>query len=100
MMLIQHSVNSDWLFNTQSRVLQSKWLILEHNAKATVNRNMPYFCYLRWFSLYGVACPGYELGIANYIDEMISRSLHEYESWSCVYIIKMGTTLLHFVFFQ
>ena len=37
MMLIQNSVNSDWLFNTQSRVLQDDWLILENNEKATLN---------------------------------------------------------------
>ena len=41
MMLIQHSVNSDWLFNTQSRVLQTDWFILEFNEKATLNINMP-----------------------------------------------------------
>ena len=34
MMLIQHSVNSDWLFNTQSSILQVDWLILENNEKA------------------------------------------------------------------
>ena len=37
-MLLQHSVMSDWLFNTQSRVLQADWLILENNAI-----NMPYY---------------------------------------------------------
>ena len=43
MMRIQHSVNSDWLFNTQSRVLQADWLILEFNEKATLNiNNFPY----------------------------------------------------------
>ena len=42
MMLIQHSVNSDWLLNTQSRVLKADWLILEINEKATFNINMPY----------------------------------------------------------
>ena len=42
MMLIQHSVNSDWLFNTQSRVLQADWLILENDEKATLNINMTY----------------------------------------------------------
>ena len=36
MILIQHSVNSDWLFNTQSRILQVDWLILENNEKATL----------------------------------------------------------------
>ena len=40
MMLIQHSVNSDWLFNTQSRVLQTDWLMLENNEKATLNINI------------------------------------------------------------
>ena len=31
----------DWLFNTQSRVLQADWFILEINEKATLNINMP-----------------------------------------------------------
>ena len=35
-----HSV-ARWLFNTQSRVLQADWLILENNEKATFNINMP-----------------------------------------------------------
>ena len=43
MMHVQHSVNSDWLFNTQSRVLQADWFILEINEKATLNINMPYW---------------------------------------------------------
>ena len=42
-MLIQHSVNSDWLFNTQSRVLQTDWFILEINEKATRNIKMLYW---------------------------------------------------------
>mgnify|MGYP001796339242 len=42
MMLIEHSVNSDWLFNTQSRVLQAYWFILEVNEIATLNIKMPY----------------------------------------------------------
>ena len=46
--LILHSVNSDWLFNTQSRVLQADWLMLENDEKATLNINMPYF--QRFFS--------------------------------------------------
>ena len=41
MLLIKHSVNSDWLFNTQeSGVLQADWFILE-----TLNINMPIY----WF---------------------------------------------------
>ena len=40
---LQHSVNSDWLFNTQSRELQADWLILKNNEKATLNINMPYY---------------------------------------------------------
>ena len=36
---IQHSVNTDWLFNTKYRVLQADWLILESNEKATLNIN-------------------------------------------------------------
>ena len=29
MMFLEHLVNFDWLFNTQSRVLQADWFILE-----------------------------------------------------------------------
>ena len=42
MMLIQQSINSDWLFNTQSRVLQAERFILEIKERATLNINMPY----------------------------------------------------------
>ena len=42
MMLIQYSVNSDWLFNTQSRVLRADWVILENNENATLNSNMSF----------------------------------------------------------
>ena len=42
MMLIQCSVNTDWLFNTQSRVLPADWFILEIKEKATLNTKMPY----------------------------------------------------------
>ena len=45
MMLIQNSVNSYWLFNTQSRVLRAGWLRWENNEKATLDINMPYSCY-------------------------------------------------------
>ena len=41
MMLIHHSVNSDWPFNTQSRVLQADWFILEIDEKPTLNINKP-----------------------------------------------------------
>ena len=41
MVLIQHSVISDWLFNTQPRVLQAEWFILEINEKVTLNINIP-----------------------------------------------------------
>ena len=34
MMVILHSVNSDWLFNTQSRELGVDWFILETNEIA------------------------------------------------------------------
>ena len=37
-----HSVNSYWLFNTQSRVLQADWFISQFNEKATLNINKPY----------------------------------------------------------
>ena len=33
---------SDWLFNTQTRVLQADWLKLENNEKETLSINMPY----------------------------------------------------------
>ena len=42
MMRIQYSVNSDWLFNTHSRVLQADWVILENNENVTLNSNMSY----------------------------------------------------------
>ena len=42
-MLMQHFVRSDWLFNTQSRVLQADWIILENNGKATLKITMPYW---------------------------------------------------------
>ena len=45
-MVVQYSVNSDWLFNTQSRVLQANWFILEMNEKATLNINMPNYLYI------------------------------------------------------
>ena len=32
---------SAWLFNTQTRVLQSNWSIKENSKKATVNISMP-----------------------------------------------------------
>ena len=38
----QHSFDSDWLFNTQSRVLRTDWLMLKNNEKATLNINRPY----------------------------------------------------------
>ena len=43
MMLIQRSVISDWLVDTQPREPQADWLILENNEKATLNINMPYY---------------------------------------------------------
>ena len=33
---------SDWLFDTQSRLPQADWLILENNNIATLNINVPY----------------------------------------------------------
>ena len=41
MMLIQHSVNSDWLFNAQSSVLQTVWFILKINQKSTLSIKYP-----------------------------------------------------------
>ena len=43
MMLTQQSVNSDWLFKTQSRVLQADWFMFRITKKATLNINMPYY---------------------------------------------------------
>ena len=40
MTFIQYSVNSDWLFNPQSRELQAHRLILENNEKETLNISM------------------------------------------------------------
>ena len=40
MILTQQSVNSDWLFYTQSRVQQADWFILENIDKATLNINI------------------------------------------------------------
>ena len=34
---MMHTQHSDWLFNTESRVLQADWLILENNEKAALN---------------------------------------------------------------
>ena len=36
------TLESYWLSNTQSRVLQADWLVLENNEKATFNITMPY----------------------------------------------------------
>ena len=49
MMLIQHFVNSGWLFNTQSRGLQADWFILEFNEMANLNIKM-YCCNKCWQS--------------------------------------------------
>ena len=46
MVLTQHSVNSDWLINIQSKVLQAAWITLETNEKATFNINMPYLYFI------------------------------------------------------
>ena len=43
MVLKQHSVISDWLFNTQSKILQAAdWSILDINEKATLNINISF----------------------------------------------------------
>ena len=36
-MFIRRSVNSDWLFNTLSKVLQANWFILEINGRANMS---------------------------------------------------------------
>ena len=41
MMDLNTQSKSDWLFNTQSRVLQADWLIFGNNEKATLNINIP-----------------------------------------------------------
>ena len=38
----------EWLFNTQSRVQQADWLILEKNEQATLNINMPTLTYSQY----------------------------------------------------
>ena len=35
--------NPDWLFYTQSGMLQIDWLILENNENAILNVNVPYW---------------------------------------------------------
>ena len=52
----QYNIQSKygWTFNTQSRVLQADWLILENNEKATLNNNMP-FCVASSFCLLSVS---------------------------------------------
>ena len=40
----QHLVISDWLFNTQSRILQAAWFILEINEKATEDQHALFMC--------------------------------------------------------
>ena len=51
---------SNWLFNTQSRVMQIDWLLLEDNEKAILSINMPY-CMVGFLYAFpdasGVACP-------------------------------------------
>ena len=42
MVLIQHSVNSDCMLNTQSKALQAACLILENNKKESLNIKMTY----------------------------------------------------------
>ena len=42
MTLIKQSVDSDWLFNIQSRVLQADWFLLGNNGKAIFKINMLY----------------------------------------------------------
>ena len=36
---------SDWLYNTQSRVLKADLFIFENNEKATWNTKMPHYSY-------------------------------------------------------
>ena len=43
--MLIHSVNSDWLFYTTSRVLQADWFILDINEEATLNIKMLYYMY-------------------------------------------------------
>ena len=47
----------EWLFTTQSRVLQADWLILGNNEKATLNINVPYCShYLEENSIVALHC--------------------------------------------
>ena len=69
-MLIQLSVNSDWLFNTQSRVLQADWFILEINEMATRTLKCSIIYFLLptssfLLSILVIAYNRYKLPIAN-----------------------------------
>ena len=44
MMLTQHLVISDWLFNPQSRILQADWFVLEINEKANERQHALFMC--------------------------------------------------------
>ena len=46
--IIFHCIrNSQWcIYNTQSRVLQAVWLILDTNEIANLNNNMPLWCWI------------------------------------------------------
>ena len=45
-------VNSDWLYNTLSRVLQADWFILEISEKAILNINLPILFYIGSYVFY------------------------------------------------
>ena len=64
---IQHLVNSDWLFNTQSRVLQADWLMFGNNVGSVVQFHIHvHFQLLSWRLIVPV-CPC----ITRYADSYI-----------------------------
>lgn len=42
-MMLINAYDADWLFNTQLKVLQACWFILDNNVKASLNIIMPYW---------------------------------------------------------
>ena len=72
--LIQNSVNSDWLCNTQSRALQADWFILEINEQTTFNINMPY--YIPLFFVKGFDKANLEPCCVNVQSAMLQRESH------------------------
>ena len=51
MIPVQHSINSDWLFNFLLSILLGDWLISENEEKATLNIKMGLFIPLLYLLL-------------------------------------------------